>query len=90
MAKKKEEAKKKKEDALVPTGYSVGDWSGKKRYECDYCQFDVLEDEKAMLEHLLTVHSSEAAFDALLAMENQAEAPAAEPEAPYPIQIEED
>lgn len=74
---------------LTELEYLAGLWSGIPHYQCKYCTYDVLANEKAILEHLLTVHSSEKAMQALLEMERkEAEAPAAESEA-YPIVIEE-
>jgi hypothetical protein len=86
MEKRKDKEKRGKEEIKrkgTPGGeYSTGTWSGKTRYQCNLCEFDVLEDEQAMLEHSLSAHSSEKALDALI--EQEAEAPAAiEPEA-YP------
>lgn len=88
--------KKKQETSPVTISAPVGDyihdqWGGREHYACNLCAFDALDDEKAMLEHLFTIHSSERAMNALIGTEKpNAAAPAApEPEQTEPIEEEE-
>jgi hypothetical protein len=56
--------------------YSAGQWAGKTHYQCVKCAFDVLEDRKAILAHLMDAHASTWALEVLVSMET-AEAQAA-------------
>ena len=58
--------KKKK----IDPGYTIGAWSGKTQYQCTGCAFDTL-DGVAMLNHLVNVHNSETALEALIDIEEQ-------------------
>ncbi len=49
--------------------YETGEWAGKVHYRCTKCAFDTF-DGRAMLNHLVFVHDS---FQALEALEKQDE-----------------
>lgn len=54
--------RKKAEEAKAPEipeaseGYEVKQWVGKLLYICKTCKFDVLDDERKMLEHIQSQH----------------------------------
>lgn len=58
------------------TEYSESTWSGRLRYSCNQCAYDVLEERVSMLEHLMNAHGSMWALNELIKLE-KAEAPAA-------------
>lgn len=79
--KKKVVVQTKPSNQAVPPEYTVGTWSGRKHYQCKLCVFDVLEDEMAMLRHLVQAHNSEAALVRLVDREtSEPTATAARPE----------
>lgn len=81
-------ARKKAAETKIPDGrkeerdnreYTVGLWAGVEQFACSLCAFDVLEDRKAMLEHLMNEHGSEQALEELVRLELSAsDAPAEE------------
>ena len=53
---KKSKAHKAKETADLALPYTVGEWKGLPRWQCNLCPFDTLAGEEAILEHIYKVH----------------------------------
>lgn len=82
------------EQTLKPE-YVSGTWKGIEHYRCELCNYDSFH-EKAVLEHLVSRHNSEAALERLVELEKSmtpppALTPSAADAAPPPIapQLEE-
>jgi hypothetical protein len=82
MAKKHREQKVTEASRAPQQEYMTGAWGGIAQYQCRHCAFDVLDDRKAILRHLMDAHGSTAALEELLVLE-AVEKPQAEPEAEH-------
>lgn len=54
MAKKKQKRQSEADSIALP--YTVGEWKGLPRWQCNLCPFDTLAGEEAILEHIYKVH----------------------------------
>ena len=56
MAKKKAKKREQEVKEKVELPYTVGEWKGMPKWQCNLCPFDTLAGEEAILEHIYKAH----------------------------------